>query len=161
MSDTQPSQRAPSLKPEEKPTVEMAPPPAWAIDLAKRVNEGFSLVDNRLAKVEAELKADIQLVANDLSVVKDRVRLAERRLDDADERAKSNSIRAKSLSEEDAKQDSAIATLVQDVAALKETQATQLAILARLDKVAANPMVRRVAYAAGGAVLAYLAARGH
>jgi hypothetical protein len=159
MSETQPSQSA--VRPEEKPTVEMAPPPAWAIDLAKRVNEGFSLVDNRLAKVEAELKADIQLVANDLSVVKDRVRLAERRLDDADERAKSNSIRVKSESEANLKQDGAISELVTKVDGLEKTQAAQLAILERLDKVAANPVVRRTAYAIATALLGYLAAKGY
>jgi hypothetical protein len=47
-----------------------------------------------------------------------------------------------------------------DVADLKVTQETQLAILKRLDAVAANPMVRRVAYAIGTAVLAFLAAKG-
>ena len=34
-------------------------------------------------------------------------------------------------------------------------------IAEKLEKVAANPMVRRIAYAAGGAVLTYLAARGY
>lgn len=47
-----------------------------------------------------------------------------------------------------------------DVADLKQTQAAQLAILERLDKVAANPMVRRVAYAIGGAILVYLTSKG-
>lgn len=46
------------------------------------------------------------------------------------------------------------------VADLNRTQATQLEILERLDKVAANPMVRRVAYALGSAVLVYLASKG-
>lgn len=113
------------------------------------------------------LRADIQLVANDVSLVKQRVSLVERRQDDHEERAKNNSVRARSVTENDSKQDGAIATLVADVSVLKtdvkslrETQGTQLAILERLDKVAANPMVRRVAYAVGSAILVWLTARG-
>jgi hypothetical protein len=74
----------------------------------------------------------------------------------------SGSLRAKvdNESQTNMVQDAAIATLVTDVASLKETQQTQLTILTRLDAVAANPMVRKVAYAIGGAILAWLAGTG-
>jgi hypothetical protein len=47
-----------------------------------------------------------------------------------------------------------------DVKSLRETQDTQLAILERLDKVANNPMLRRVLWAVGTAMLSYLASKG-
>lgn len=53
-----------------------------------------------------------------------------------------------------------VATLKADVKNLRETQDTQLAILERLDKVASNPMLRRVLWAVGTAVLSYLASKG-
>lgn len=43
---------------------------------------------------------------------------------------------------------------------LTEMQTQQTAILTRLDKIAANPMVRRVAYAVGGLIVAYATAKG-
>jgi hypothetical protein len=53
-----------------------------------------------------------------------------------------------------------VATVKDSVSGLTKTQETQLAILTRLDAVAANPMVRRVAYALGTAILLYLASKG-
>ncbi len=119
-------------------------------ELTRAVKEGF-----------ANLQTDIQLVATDLSVVKERVRIIERRQDESDERGKKHSGGLARGSDVDARHDAAISTLIVDVAHLKETQSTQLAILRRLDAVAANPMVRKVAYAVGGAILSYLALKGY
>jgi hypothetical protein len=58
------------------------------------------------------------------------------------------------------KQDAVIATLVTKVTSLETTQETQLDILKRLDAVAANPMVRKVAWAAAVAFLGWLGATG-
>jgi hypothetical protein len=124
-----------------------------------RVDVSEDTLNSVLSEVRAA-RADIHLVSNDVTIVKDRVRLVEMRLDDHDSRAKRNSERAQGTSKVDMAQDSAIATLLADVSSLKETQATQLAILTKLDAVAANPMVRRVAYAIGAAILAYLASKG-
>lgn len=107
-----------------------------------------------------ELRADIHLVANDLTIVKDRVRVLERRQDESDDRARNQSERVRGESRTNEDQNGAIAKLVVDVEALAKVQETQLAILTRLDSVAANPMVRRVAYVFGSAVLAYLASKG-
>lgn len=56
-----------------------------------------------------ELKADIALVANDLSVVKERVRLTENRLNDHDERAKAQSERVRQPSTYDLEAQAALA----------------------------------------------------
>lgn len=156
MSDTQPSQRA-IAKPDEKPTVEMAPPPAWAIEFRQQMTDGFRVIYSDLdgIKTRQDLHAtQVKDLGGEIARVGERVRVLE-------EARTTNSVRVKSMTEEDAKQDTAIAQLVTDVAALKETQATQLAILVRLDKVAANPMVRRVAYTIATALLGYLAAKGY
>jgi hypothetical protein len=47
-----------------------------------------------------------------------------------------------------------------DIAMLHTKVDRLTSIAERLDKVAANPMVRRVAYAVGSAILAYLATKG-
>jgi tetrahydromethanopterin S-methyltransferase subunit G len=47
-----------------------------------------------------------------------------------------------------------------DIDELKEMQVKQTAILERLDKVAANPLVRKVAYAIGVMILMWLASKG-
>lgn len=139
-----------------KTTVEMQAPPDWAIALSEKVSQGFASVDSRLDALETNL--DLQGGA-----VKDvgrRLTTLEERVGKIEDRQDTSSVRARSVTENDSKQDAAIAQLVTDVAELKETQKTQLAILQRLDKVAANPMVRRVAYAIGLAILGYLGARG-
>lgn len=79
-----------------------------------------------------------------------------------------HSVRAKQPSEHDlaaaaelAKEIAARQSLAAKVDALDAKQDTQLALLERLNSVAAHPMVRRIAYALGGLLLAYLAGRGH
>lgn len=52
-------------------------------------------------------------------------------------------------------------TVKSDVNELKASQTTQLEILRRLDKIAANPIVRRVAYAAGVGLLAWFKWKGY
>lgn len=120
-------------------------------DLTRSVKEGFT-----------ELRADIQLVSTDVSIVKDRVRVVEERVRTIEDDRRNDSMPAKvvRVTDNDAKQDAAIALIVTKVDKLEVTQQKQLAILTRLDEVAANPMVRRVAYAVGAALLAYLTARG-
>jgi hypothetical protein len=164
MSDTQPSQRAIAIKPEEKPTVEMAPPPAWAIkqtealhSLGEKLAYGFERVNSDMAVVKNRQEvqaAQMKDLGGEIG------RLGER-VDKLEGRSETNSTRVKATTEDNIKQDAAIASILIDVAALKETQAAQLAILERLDKIAANPMVRRVAYAVATAALGYLAAKGY
>lgn len=163
MSDTTPSMQSPA-PPAEKPTVAIEPPPAWAIALAEKVNNGFERVNSDMAVVKTRQElhaAQMQDMGGHIGRLDDRVSKLEGRTE-------TNSLRVKTTTENDVKHDAAIGLLVADVANLKEshkaltaTQATQLAILQRLDKVAANPLVRRVAYAVGTAVLGYLAAKGY
>lgn len=112
-------------------------------------------------------RADIQLVSNDLSIVKDRVTVLET------ERTKmSGGVRGLSTAsaEHDAQlaQERAarteLAAKVDQLAAghatLNEKQDLQLAILARLDKVASNPTVKVLAGMAATAALTWLASHG-
>lgn len=118
-------------------------------------------VEIMLGEMRTEMRERFEDQANLLMDVGQRVSSLEAAEARREERARKHSGGIARVSENDSKQDAAIGVLVSDVANLKETQATQLAILKRLDAVAANPMVRRVAYAVGGAVLAYLAAKGY
>ncbi len=154
MSDTKSSMSA--VRPEEKPTVEMGAVPAWAIALSEKVTKGFEGVDTRLTTIEGNQT----LQGGQVLDIGRRMTEMERRVGGMEDRQTTNSVRVRSTTDENLKQDSAISSIVVDVASLKETQATQLAILQKLDKVAANPMVRRVAYAVGTATLGYLASRG-
>lgn len=106
------------------------------------------------------LATNVEVLTKHVDTLTSRVILVERRQDEADGRATHHSGGLVRASETDAKHDAAIATLVTDVAELRKTQVTQLAILTRLDSVAANPMVRRIAYGVGLLVLAWLASHG-
>lgn len=125
-------------------------------DLARVVKSGFEATNERFDRFENQ----VDLLVEDGKTTNKRMTTLEVRLDEAEKRAASNSIRAKGASDVDAKHDAAIAKLVVKVTGLEDTQQKQLAILTRLDAVAANPTVRRVAYALGTALLAYLAAKG-
>jgi hypothetical protein len=126
---------------------------------------------NTMEAVLYELRAvrgDLAIIREEAQVTNQRLGLVERRLDEVERRAETGSVRAKSMTEDNAKQDAAIAQLSadlavvkQDVHEMKESQGAQLAILERLDKVAANPLVRRIAYGIGTLVLAWLATRGY
>ncbi len=127
--------------------IEAVPP--WAIEMTVSMKEGFRVTN-----------ANIEVVANDLGVVKDRVSILET------ERAKfSGGIRG--LSTSNAEQDAQLAqeraareNVAKEVRDLKESQAVQLAILARLDRVASNPTVKVLLFLAGTAATGYLASKG-
>ena len=117
-------------------------------------------VEIMIGEMRAEMRDRFEGVTNLVLEVGQRVSTLEGAERLREERARKHSGGIARVSENDSKQDAAIGVLVTDVANLKETQATQLAILRRLDAVAANPMVRRVAYAVAVAVLGYFAATG-
>lgn len=144
-------------KPPEKPTVEIQRPPDWAIALSEKVSIGLDKLE---AKVD-NLTDSVDVLQHDAKDTRLRLGRMERELDEVKDRQTKNSMRAQQGTDADMAHEAAIAALVVDVAALKETQAKQLAILEHLNRVAANPMVRRVAYAVGSALLAYLAAKGY
>jgi chromosome segregation ATPase len=135
--------------PEEKKTKEMPAVPSWAIELTRSVKEGI-----------AEVRADVALVSNDLGIVKDRVTILE------SERARfSNGVRA--LSGTDLTHEAQLAAekvaredLAKEVADLKATNATQLAILSRLDNIAKNPLVKTLGAMLLTALVTWLATHG-
>lgn len=126
MSDTKSSMSA--VQPDAKPTVEMVPPPAYAIRLGEllsklgesvtlgfeRVNSDIAVVKNRQEVQAAQMKD----LGKELGSLGERVDRLEGRTD-------TNSVRVRSTTDENLKQDSAIATLVADVAGLKTSQAAQ------------------------------------
>lgn len=151
----------------EKPTTELPAVPAWAVELMRTTKDGF-----------ARLAADVGLVANDISLVKERVTLLESWRTEQELRVSRASLRVKELDaatsqvdlEIQAKQaeevlkrqalERQIADTHARVEALSTSQETQLAILTRLDKVASNPLVKTVATAVGTAILTWLASKG-
>jgi hypothetical protein len=136
-------------QPPEKPTVKIETPPDWAIDLKREV---------------VGARADIGLVANDLSLVKDRVTILET------ERGKqSGGIRQLSSSNEDqaaqlAQERAAREALAKEVADIKTETAKQTFMLSTISTtmttLAKNPIVGKLLYAAAAAALAWLA-KGH
>lgn len=141
---------------DEKTTTELPAVPAWAIDLTTSVK---SMRAELGAKVD-ELSGHVETLSYDAKDTRMRLGRIEREVDEVKNRQTDNSMRVKATSDENLTQDSAIALIATEVAGLKTTQGQQLAILQRLDAVAANPMVRRVAYAVALAILSYLASKG-
>jgi len=127
--------------------------------LLDRVGEGFGKVDVLVVDV-TRLTGTVELVSNDLGIVKDRVTILE------SERSKlSGGVRG--LSTTDAEQAAQLAqeraareAIAAEVADLKATQALQLAILARLDKVASNPTVKVLGGMLLTALVTWLASKG-
>lgn len=143
-------------QPPEKPTTQLPAVPQWAIELTMNVKQGFAAVESRLDVMESNL----ELQGGSVVDIGKRLTSIESRVGEAEARLNNGSLRAKELSGVDLKHDAAIAQLVTDVAEVKATNEKQLAILTKLENVAANPMVRRIAYALGTLILGYLAAKG-
>lgn len=154
-------------KPPEKVTTQLPAVPEWVVELTRTTKDGFRAV-----------RADLELVANDLSLVKERVTIIETWRNDQDLRASRNSNRVRDLAEAtshvDLAHDAKIAAeivarqkLERDAAEtralverLQAETASQTAILGRLDKVASNPLVKTVATAVGTAILTWLSVKG-
>lgn len=131
-------------------------PPDWAVELGAAVQSGFDSVDTRLDAIESNQ----ELQGGTVKDLTNRLTIQGERLDRLEERVSINSLLVASVAEVDARHDAAIVKLTADIQALTDSQVLQLDILRRLDAVAANPMVRRIAYAIGGLLLAYLLGRG-
>ena len=148
---------------DEKPTVEIAAPPPWAIELTKRVTSGF-----------VEMKADISIVANDVSITKDRLGVVEGRILVLEDAKKITSMRVREASNADLTHEAQLAQeraareelavkaeeLAAKVDALAHTNETQLAILGRLDAVTRNPLVKTLGAMLATAVITWLATHG-
>ena len=117
--------------PQQPSTTQLPAVPEWAIELTRSVKDGFAKVD-----------ANLQLVTSDLEVVKGRVGNLEdaRRLDEA--RVNAHSARVKGTSENDLRQDSAIAHVIVrlDTVEANQTKAAEerAQTAAKVDETAAN-----------------------
>lgn len=158
MPETKPSQAA--VRPETKDTVAMEPPPAWAIALSEKVNDGFRAV-----------RADVALVANDVTILRDRVVVIERwKLDVEDRQAKHSGglTRESQVNEE---QNAVIAKVLNRIEAIEANQETAAkeradtaakvdAIYDSVVGVIKNPKVKFVGRVLFGIAMAYAAAKG-
>ncbi len=142
--------------PKQPTTVALEKPPAWAIAIAEGQAAGFASINE---KVDS-LATSVEVLQHDAKDTRLRLGRMEREVDEVKGRQNDGSMRIKAESKANLEQDAAMAHVIAKVASLEETQTQQLAILKRLDAVAANPMVRRVAYAIGSAILIYLASKG-
>jgi hypothetical protein len=96
--------------PAAKVTQAMEPPPAWAIALSQKMETGFERMDSRLEKVESnqEIQGDtVRILAKQVALHSDQLA----NLSGLQERHSSVSIRTKAISEDNLKQDAAIAML--------------------------------------------------
>jgi hypothetical protein len=156
MSDTKES-----MPVQPKTTVQLEAPPPWAIEMSKRMADGFAGLDDRLDAVEQNVK----ILADDKRVANDRLsRLETWRDNEVNSRLNTNSERAKSVTENDAKQDAAIGTLVADVATLKTDVAELKKTLGDVKKLVTgffeDPRVRFVGKLIFVLATGYAAARG-
>lgn len=171
-TETKPSM--PAQQPPEKPTTQLPAVPAWAIELKLMVQDGFAksaandnLITGELRRAQSDirgLRADVTEIQEWKGKVEGTVMP---RLD-------THSIKVQQISDNDLSQQKDIADgIIKQTAFAAELEGfkkslssieaktdAQTAILTELRKVAANPMVRRVAYALGAALLVYLKARG-
>ena len=142
--------------PAEKPTVEIAKVPAWAIELTTAMKTGI-----------AEVRADIGLVSNDLGVLKQRVSIIEGLRNSEEARASKLSGGVRGLSNATLEHDAQLAaermareTLAAKVDALTASQELQLAILSRLDKVMSNSSVKVILGVLAMAAASWAATKG-
>ena len=167
--------------PDEKPTVQIAAVPDWAVEL--KVLATATKDDVR------ELRADVGLVANDLSLVKERVTLLERDRDNERDRVARNSNRVKELADTTSNADLSLQAQQSDVivkvrethalamsadqkatetqaavaeirAIATESLATQTELYTELLKVTKQPLVRKIAYGLAGLAVGWLTAKG-
>ncbi len=154
----------PRAEPPEQPkTAELPSVPQWAIELTQAMKSGIAEVRADVAMVSA----DVAIVSNDLGIVKDRVTILESRRNDDEVRFNRTSNRVREVSQSDMEQASQLVQekaareeLAAKVDALTTTQATQLAILSRLDKITSNPTVKVLAGMAATALVTWLASHG-
>lgn len=97
-------------RPEEKSTVSFEQPPSWAIALSEKVARGFE-----------ETNANLSVVANDLTVVKERVAILERYRDEAEQRQRKHSGGIAKISTSDANQNTLLAALSGRLTAVEQT----------------------------------------
>jgi hypothetical protein len=139
----------PARLPIPKPTVEVEQPPAWAIAFGEKLD-----------KLRGTVGANHEIVMHAIDGLRSRVGNLESWRSESEERQRKHSGGIQKVSVNDASQDAAIAQVITRVDAVEAKVDSSLVILQRLDKLTEHPMVRRVAYAVGAALLSYLTAKG-
>lgn len=142
--------------PAQPSTVQLPAVPEWAIELTKSVKSGFRAAEERFDKQDATLQT---LADNDLKST-ERIAKLEVRIEDLEEGRTKWSGGIKNLSQSDDGQNMQIASLAVKVDELSKSQELQLAILARLDKLASNPSIKVLLGVAAMAAASWAAARG-
>jgi hypothetical protein len=182
---TDEKQRDPPAQP---PTVKFDAPPPWAIELSMNVNQGFRAVNVRLDTLEGSDKSiadEVSRLRRDVVDVRSenvrhdeeirrlstRAKVMIERGSDADMAIESQLMQERTareaLATSHAMTSERVAATAEKVDALDLKQDQQLknqeasfAILARLDKVASNPLVKTLAAMIMTAVITWLATHG-
>lgn len=138
--------------PDQPKTTELPAVPQWAAEMMILVRKMSANVDNVISAVD---------------VLRDRVNAHDMRFAEQDARATNVSERVRGASQVDLEQ---AAQLVQErsareelaakVDSLTKTQDVQLAILSRLDKIAANPQVKIILAVGATALASWAASKG-
>ena len=131
--------------------------------LERTVSAGFLEIKTRLDSQDIQLDIGIKEGQRTNS----RLTMLEGRVEDVELRIARTSTRVQQSSEADLQQSAQLAqeisareALAKKVEDLTTTNATQLAILSRLDSLFKNPMVKLIAFAIWSAVTGYLANKG-
>lgn len=141
----------------------------------KQTAERFDKLDSRLDnmdRTDSIIQGEVHLLGTRIGTLESRVA----RIDSDHQQTKRTSIQGdeaqsaalvsamdihgKALAQHRAETNSRLDSQDRTLEQLTQMQAQQTAILTRLDAIAANPTVRRVAYAIGSIIVAYAAAKG-
>jgi hypothetical protein len=126
--------------PHYKTTTEIAPPPAWAIELSKSVHQGFADVEKRLDTIEA----NVDLQGSTVRDVQKRMTAQEDRMLEFERRQATQSERVRDTSKADMAHDAAIAEIRTAVSALAERPDTGAQVLAAVESLSQRPVLRRI-----------------
>lgn len=151
-------------------TTQLPAVPDWAIELTRSMKHGFGAINARLDAQEVSLER----VVNEGIRTNTRLSRIEERVDELEGRIGRTSTRVREVSQTDLEQGAQLVqersareavavkvdALAADLAQLAATNTAQLAILARLDKVASNPMVKTIAAMALTALITWLTSHG-
>lgn len=120
-----------------------------------------AMSDEKHEELKDLIRAGYERLSNQMLDLGARLRKVEDWKEEAEARMRTNSLRAQAPSSHDIETASALAEEVKAREALDKKVDELLDIARDLRKVAANPMVRRVAYAVGSAILFWLASKGY
>lgn len=138
-----------------------SPDTATILDAIQKLDTKFDQKFDELKKVDGTLTEEVQKLSRKQERmdqdIRDLKNETNRRFDSEREESKSTMAAIVKHVDQSA---AAFREKAADIDELKEMQVKQTAILERLDKVAANPLVRKVAYGIAMLILMWLASKG-